>query len=78
MIYVQNVDGLWYVFEGDENKNQVFSVGMDSKEAHQQGARRFFATWNDSGIKYVSHGVKTKRCAIARAKKESDEITIIE
>ena len=65
--YIKEIEGKWYAFAGDETKNQVYSIGNDSPKNG-----RFFARWNDSGIKYVSCCSPTKSAARQKAKRHGN------
>lgn len=69
--YVTEINGLWYAFAGDAERNQVHSIGKDV--VHGGNATGWFAGWSERGIKYVASSVKTKRAAVARAKKWASE-----
>lgn len=61
--YITNIDGKWYAFEGDTNKNEVYSIGSDNPKYGGQ----WFARWTDSGIKYVSSPSTSRNGAYKRA-----------
>lgn len=64
-VYYTEIDGRWFVFEGDEQNDEVYSVGPDNPQTN----RRWCARWTDAGIQYVATPCKNKAAAIRKAKK---------
>lgn len=62
--YITCIDNAWYAFGGDTDKNQVYSIGRDNPD---EG--KWFATWTDTGIKYVSSPSPSKAAAYSKAKR---------
>ncbi len=65
--YIQQIDGKYYAFAGDDILYQVYSIGADSP-----AEGRWFARWTDSGIKYVSSPSPNKASAKKKAKRHGD------
>ena len=63
--FIKNIDGKWYAFEYIEDHNAVYSIGSDNM---RDGAK-WFASPNDSGIKYVASPQKTRAAAYRKARK---------
>jgi len=63
--YIALIDGKWYAFAGDTNKNEVYSIGSDSPKT----GGTWFARWTNSGIRYVATPSKTRESAYRKAKR---------
>lgn len=67
MTYITCIDGEWYAFEGNKERNQVYSIGSDSTDT---GA--WFASWTNSGIKYVASPSPTRDAARKKAQRHGE------
>lgn len=62
--YITKIDGRWYAFAGDLQKDQVYSIGADNPEDGTWCAR-----WNDTGIKYVATYSSSRSGAYQKARR---------
>lgn len=63
LTYIKQIDGKWYAFAGEYQKNQVYSIGHDNPK----GGRRWFASWTNSGIQYVATASPNRSAAYHKA-----------
>lgn len=66
MTYIRQIDGKWYAFWGDEERNQVYSIGNDCPS---QAGCLWTGRWNDSGIKYVASVSPSRNAAYQKARR---------
>lgn len=62
--YIRNINGSWFAFSGNKDKNQVYSIGADSPK---EGA--WFGNWTDGGILYVATKSPTRTAAYRKARR---------
>lgn len=61
--YITQIDGKWYAFAGNLNRNEVYSIGSDNPDC----GGRWYARWTDAGIRYVASPMKTRSGAYKKA-----------
>ena len=66
MTYIRQIDGNWYAFWGDEERNQVYGIGNDCPS---QAGCLWVSRWNDSGIKYVASASPSRNAAYQKARR---------
>lgn len=66
--YISKVDGEYYAYAGDMEKDQVYSIGADNPP----GGGCWTARWKYSGILYVASPSPNRKAAVAKAKRHGD------
>ena len=74
--YVTQIGGKYYAFAGDNMTGRVYSIGAD-RPPKNTGCYTYFATWCDSGIRYVASPSASRKSAIAKAKRHGDYFGVI-
>ena len=69
--YITQINGKYYAFAGDKEKDQVYSIGSD-QPPKETGSYCYFASWSNNGIPYVATPSPNRRAAIAKAKRNGD------
>ena len=70
--YISEIDGKWYAYEGDERKNQVYSIGRDDPETGVWVSR-----WTDSGIMYVASASPNRAAAAQKARRHGEYCGVV-
>lgn len=65
--YIQQIDGKYYAFAGDDIRYQVYSIGADTP---REGT--WFAKWTNDGIKYVSSPSPNRTAAKKKAQRHGN------
>lgn len=63
--YITEINDKWYAYEGDLERDQVYSIGRDNPRENG----RWMARWTDEGIKYVSSASPNRKAAVAKARR---------
>jgi len=69
--YIREIEGKWYAFGGDIDKNQVYSIGKDNPPSFT-GCSHYVARWTDYGIRYIANASPNKQAARKKAIRNGD------
>ena len=69
--YVTEIDGRYYAFAMTDNSNQVLSIGADNPPI-KSGGSRWFASYSESGIKYVATPSPNRQAAVSKARRNGN------
>ena len=69
--YIQKINGEYYAFAGDTEKDQVYSIGADCPPKNS-GCYLYVGRWSDNGIMRVASASPTRKAAVAKAKRHGD------
>lgn len=66
--YTANVDGKWYAFGFDEEKNEIFTIGKDCDPV-ANGTSRWYTKSRSKNVSLICSPSKSQAGAVAKAKR---------